>query len=61
MENNTKKKYKAVLFDKDGVLIDSLDTCHLAFNETLKNYGKKEISKNKYKKEFSIATIVYKR
>jgi phosphoglycolate phosphatase len=33
-------KFKAVLFDKDGVLIDSLDTCMSAFNDALVHYGK---------------------
>lgn len=33
-------KFKAVLFDKDGVLIDSLETCMTAFNDALVHYGK---------------------
>lgn len=46
------KKFKAILFDKDGVLIDSIDTCLKAVNETFKRYGMKEWSKEKFKKEF---------
>lgn len=46
------QKYKAILFDKDGVLIDSIDMYLRAVNETLKHYGKKELSKKKFQKEF---------
>jgi 2-phosphoglycolate phosphatase len=38
-------KFKAVLFDKDGVLIDSLDTCMAAFNDALVHYGKPTFSR----------------
>lgn len=46
------EKFKAVLFDKDGVLIDSIDTCFSAFNETLRHYGKSELTKEEYLREF---------
>jgi HAD superfamily hydrolase (TIGR01509 family) len=45
-------KFRAVLFDKDGVLIDSLNTCFLAFNETLRHYGKSELKKEEYLRGF---------
>jgi len=38
-------KFKAVLFDKDGVLIDSLDTCMAALNDALVHYGKPTFSR----------------
>ncbi len=40
--------FKAVLFDKDGVLIDSLDTCFDALNGTLRHYGLPEITRDHY-------------
>ena len=43
--------FKAVLFDKDGVLIDSIDTCFSAFNETLRYYGENALAKEDYIKE----------
>lgn len=42
------KKFKAVLFDKDGVLIDTLDLCWEAFNITLEHYGRPALSKEEY-------------
>lgn len=43
---------KAVLFDLDGVLIDSLKTNYLAYNSTLKRFGKKKIGLKKYQDVF---------
>lgn len=40
--------FKAVLFDKDGVLIDSMDTCFDAINGTLRHYGMPEITRDYY-------------
>ena len=42
---------KAILFDKDGVLIDSIDTCFSAFNETLRYYSENELTKEEYIRE----------
>ncbi len=38
------KKFKAIFFDKDGVLTDSSKVIFTAFNKTLKFYGKDELS-----------------
>ena len=43
--------FKAILFDKDGVLIDSIDTCFYAFNETLRYYGENALTKEDYIRE----------
>jgi HAD superfamily hydrolase (TIGR01509 family) len=51
MKKLKNRKFEAILFDKDGVLINSIDTCYNAFNDTLKQYGKKILSKNEYIKE----------
>jgi HAD superfamily hydrolase (TIGR01549 family) len=40
--------FKAVLFDKDGVLIDSINTCFDAINGTLRHYGIPEITRDYY-------------
>jgi HAD superfamily hydrolase (TIGR01509 family) len=47
-----RERFKAVLFDKDGVLIDSLETCLSAFNDTLRLYGKRELTKEEFLREF---------
>ena len=39
---------KAVLFDLDGVLVDSLECWLRAFNETLKKYGLGEIGRENF-------------
>lgn len=44
--------FKAILFDKDGVLIDSIDTCFSAFNETLRYYGENVLTKEDYIREY---------
>lgn len=43
-----KIKPSAILFDMDGVLIDSLDSWFNALNQALKAFNKKEISKNEF-------------
>ncbi len=48
---NTKRRIKAVLFDLDGVLIDSIDAWYVALNETLRKFGKKKIGKGEYVKK----------
>ena len=50
---NTKRRIKAVLFDLDGVLIDSIDAWYVALNETLRKFGKKKIGKGEYVKTVS--------
>jgi|TARA_B100001971_G_C18223324_1_gene558680 HAD superfamily hydrolase (TIGR01509 family) len=42
---------KAVLFDMDGVLIDSFGAWFGLFNHTLKNFNKKEINKDEFTKK----------
>ena len=43
---------EAIIFDKDGVLIDSMETCLTAFNTMLEHYGKRPIGKEEYRKRF---------
>lgn len=43
---------KAVLFDLDGVLIDSFGCWFSAFNETLKKFGLDEIGEEKFSKRY---------
>jgi HAD superfamily hydrolase (TIGR01509 family) len=52
MNGKKRRKYQAILFDKDGVLIDSIDACLIATNESFKHYGKAEVSKEEFKKHF---------
>ena len=46
------REVKAILFDMDGVLVDSLDTWCRTFNDTLKHFGLKTIPRNKFIKDF---------
>lgn len=39
---------KGIIFDLDGVLIDSFNAWHKLLNYALKNYGKKELSKKEF-------------
>jgi HAD superfamily hydrolase (TIGR01509 family) len=43
-----KIKPSAILFDLDGVLIDSLDSWRNALNQALKTFNSEEISKNEF-------------
>ena len=43
-----KLKPSAILFDMDGVLVDSLDSWWISFNEALKKYDQKEISRREF-------------
>lgn len=43
-----KLKPDAILFDMDGVLVNSLDSWWISLNQALVNYGKKEITKEEF-------------
>jgi len=43
-----KLKPSAILFDMDGVLVDSLDSWWISFNEALRKYDHKEISREEF-------------
>ena len=47
-----KKEVKAILFDLDGVLVDSLDAWFHVFNDTLKYFGLKTLPKKEFSKSF---------
>lgn len=47
-----KENYEAVLFDMDGVLIESFEAWHSSVNDTLKHFNKDPISKEKYREDF---------
>ena len=47
-EINSKMKFKAVLFDMDGVLTDSFESCFRTFNFTLEHFGKSAITKDEF-------------
>jgi HAD superfamily hydrolase (TIGR01549 family) len=43
------RKIEAILFDLDGVLINSFESWYQAFNAMLRAYGKKELSRDVFK------------
>jgi HAD superfamily hydrolase (TIGR01509 family) len=43
---------KAVLFDLDGVLVDSVDVWYRSMNETLRKFGKGRVGKGEYLKRY---------
>ena len=47
-----KLKPSAILFDMDGVLVDSLDAWWLSLNKSLENYNYKTVSKEKFIEKF---------
>lgn len=47
-----KKNYKLILFDKDGVLINSMHTSFQAFNNMLKHYGLEKWDEKRLRKDF---------
>jgi pyrophosphatase PpaX len=53
-----RREVKAILFDMDGVVVDSLDAwCH-TFNDTLRHFGLKTIPRKEFVKDFG-APIEY--
>lgn len=42
------RKIRAVLFDLDGVLVDSVEAWLIAFNETLGEFGKRTLTKEEF-------------
>ena len=52
MERNLKIKPAAILFDMDGVLVDSLDAWWESLNTALKNFNKEEISRGEFIEKF---------
>jgi HAD superfamily hydrolase (TIGR01509 family) len=52
MEKQVKLKPAAILFDMDGVLVDSLDSWWRSLNAALKNYKNKEISREEFIEKF---------
>lgn len=47
-----KLKPSAILFDMDGVLVDSLDSWWLSLNEALKEYNHKQITRDEFIKKY---------
>ena len=47
-----KKEVKAVLFDLDGVLVDSYEAWFLTYNQTLRHFGFKPVTKKYFSKHF---------
>ena len=47
-----KKEAKAVLFDMDGVLVDSLDAWFYVYNDALAHFGFKKLTKKEFAKGF---------
>ncbi|MEM2865606.1 MAG: HAD family hydrolase [Candidatus Hadarchaeales archaeon] len=45
-------RVKAVLFDLDGVLVDSLDVWYRSMNETLSKFGRERVGKGEYLKRY---------
>ena len=46
------KNIKAILFDLDGVLVDSFDAWLCAYNDTLQKFGKDGLEREKFRKEY---------
>ncbi|HLG23800.1 MAG TPA: HAD family phosphatase [Candidatus Nanoarchaeia archaeon] len=47
-----KKEVKAVLFDMDGVLVDSVDAWFHVFNDTLSKFGREKLSRKNFENGF---------
>jgi HAD superfamily hydrolase (TIGR01509 family) len=52
MNKYKKLKPTAILFDMDGVLVDSLDSWWKSLNEALKNYNHRELSRGEFIENF---------
>jgi HAD superfamily hydrolase (TIGR01549 family) len=48
MEKGVKFFFKAILFDLDGVLIDSSDAWWFSVNKTLEKFGKRKVTKEEF-------------
>lgn len=46
-----KRQIKAILFDLDGVLVNSLEAWHLAFNETLQKFGRNPLTREQFRRD----------
>ena len=49
---NNKIKPKAILFDMDGVLVDSLDSWWHALNHSLKKFNKKQMTREEFEDNY---------
>lgn len=47
-----KREVKAILFDLDGVLVDSLDAWFYVFNDALRHFGFNKMTKSDFVKDF---------
>lgn len=47
-----KREVKSVLFDLDGVLVDSIDAWYYVFNDTLKYFGLKTLKRKEFVEDF---------
>lgn len=56
MKKPTEKRVKAILFDLDGVLIDSFHFWFHLFNDTLKHFGHKRISRKVFRQHWGKST-----
>jgi HAD superfamily hydrolase (TIGR01549 family) len=45
-------KIEAIVFDVDGVLLDSFESWYTSFNQTLVEFGKEPVNKEKYREIF---------
>ena len=50
-----KREVKAILFDLDGVLMDSIDAWHRTYNGIIEHFNSKPISKKEFKEIFGNA------
>lgn len=46
------REVKAILFDLDGVLVDSIDAWHHTYNDIIRHFGAKLIPKKEFRKIF---------
>ncbi|MHC1611015.1 MAG: HAD family hydrolase [Candidatus Methanospirareceae archaeon] len=48
----SEREIEAILFDLDGVLINSFESWYQAFTKTLRAYGKEEISREEFEEKY---------